>query len=189
VFDRIAVRNVAKQIENLYWEDGAPDLSDEEDEEDEDLIRHGDDLTTDEYANPFQVSIPKRSCFILMPLSSNITKISLMGEEPDISPSFTAKITRLQELKTRRTAAQKKLNALRQFQDFIQPIRDPQNSVQPNLVTRDGALADELARSKTLGIRVAGRIAGLDEVRGADEEEDVVMVDEADKVKAVLSRR
>jgi hypothetical protein len=61
VFDRITVRNVAKQIENLHWEDGMPDLSDEDDDEDEDLMRHGDDLTTDEYANSFHSSaaLPK----------------------------------------------------------------------------------------------------------------------------------
>jgi hypothetical protein len=111
-----------------------------------------------------------------------------MAEEPDIPPEFIAKVTRLQELKTRRHEAQKKLNALRQFQEFIQPIRDPQTSVQPNLVTRDGPLAEELARSKTLGIRVAGRVAGLDDVKGADDE-DVVMVDQGEKVRRVLEKR
>jgi hypothetical protein len=111
-----------------------------------------------------------------------------MAEEPDIPPAFTDKITRLQELKTRRHSAQKKLNALKHFRDFIQPIRDPQNSVQPNLVTRDGPLAEELARSKTLGIRVAGRVAGLDGVGEADDE-DVVMVDQAEKVRRALERK
>jgi hypothetical protein len=51
VFDRTAIRNTAKQIENLYWQDGRPELSDEEDDDDEELIRQGDDLTTDEYVD------------------------------------------------------------------------------------------------------------------------------------------
>jgi len=118
----------------------------------------------------------------------NVAKLALMAEQPDIPEDFTTKIRRLQELRTRRTNLQKKLTALRQFQDFIQPIKDPQNSVQPNLVTRDGPLAEELARSKTLGIRVAGRVAGLDG-EGRDEDEDVVMVDQREKVRRILERK
>jgi hypothetical protein len=110
-----------------------------------------------------------------------------MAEEPDIPSDLKNKTTRLQELKTRRAAAQKKLNALRQFQDFIQPIKDPQSSVQPNLVTRDGPLADELARSKTLGIRVAGRVAGLD--GDGDGDADVDMIDQDEKVRRILERK
>jgi hypothetical protein len=53
IYDRIAIRNVAKQIESLYWEEGAPDISDEEQDEDSEIARKGDDLTTDEYVSYF----------------------------------------------------------------------------------------------------------------------------------------
>jgi hypothetical protein len=109
-----------------------------------------------------------------------------MAEDPDIPSDLKNKITRLQELKTRRAAARKKLDALHQFQDFIHPIKDPQSTVQPSLVTRDGPLAEELARSKTLGIRVAGRVAGLDV--GGDGDEDVDMIDQDEKVRSILER-
>jgi hypothetical protein len=116
-------------------------------------------------------------------------KLALMAEEPGMSDDFKAKVTRLQELKTRHSAAEKKLEALRQFQEFIEPIKDPQNTIQPNLATRDGALAAELARSKTLGIRVAGRVVGIDNSPDENEDEDVVMVDQQEKVRSVLEKR
>jgi hypothetical protein len=110
-----------------------------------------------------------------------------MAEEDGIPATFKTSVARLQTLQAKRKAAQKKIDALRQFQELLEPIRDPQTSVQPNLITRDGALADELGRSKTLGIRVAGRVAGM---KGGveDEDEDVIMADEREKVRRVLGR-
>jgi hypothetical protein len=70
------------------------------------------------------------------------------------------------------------------------PFKAPQNTVQPNLVTRDGALADELAKSKALGIRVAARLAGMEQQPdggGVDDDGNEVMtIDENEKLAAVL---
>ncbi|KAF2426271.1 hypothetical protein EJ08DRAFT_638083 [Tothia fuscella] len=168
VYDRIAMRNCAKQIESLYWEEGAPDLSDEDDEDDDDIVRRGEDLTTD----------------------ASLTKLTTMATEPNIPAPFRSRVKQLQKLASQRAAAQKKLNALRDFQKLIEPIRNAGETVQPNLVTRDGALAEELARSRRLGIRVAGRVAGLrgGDLEGVGEDGDghVVMVDEGEKVRRVL---
>lgn len=40
----------------------------------------------------------------------------------------------------------------------MEPLRDPQVNIQPNLVTRDGELGKELDRMRILLARVAGRI-------------------------------
>jgi hypothetical protein len=183
VYDGLAIRNVAKKIESLYWEEGAPDLSDEEqDEEDAEIVRRGDDLTTDAYVSSLYVSF---SLLLIPPRS--IGKLARMAEEDGIPTAFATSVTQLQSLQAKRKEVQKKLDALRHFQALLEPIRDPQANVQPNLVTRDGALAEELGRSKTLGIRVAGRVAGLkDEDGGLGSDEDVVMVDEREKVRRVL---
>lgn len=67
----------------------------------------------------------------------------------------------------------------------MEPFKDPQNSIQPNLVTRDGPLADEMTKSKALGIRVAGRLAGMEEPDGGGDDDDFMM-DENEKLAAVL---
>lgn len=52
-YDELAIRAIAEQIDTLYWEASAPDL-DEEDElfNDDELVRHGDDFTTQRQVRP-----------------------------------------------------------------------------------------------------------------------------------------
>jgi hypothetical protein len=117
-----------------------------------------------------------------------------MIDDEDATENFTAALTRLQELSERRKAMQCKLEQYKKLQELLEPLKNAKTSVQPNLVTKDGALAEELARTKTLGIRVAGGIARRKERadglgRGDDGDEDVIMVDESARVAAILGRR
>jgi hypothetical protein len=48
---------------------------------------------------------------------------------------------------------------LQHLQRLIEPFEDPQKDVQPNLITKDGELVQELDKMRMLVARVGGRIA------------------------------
>jgi hypothetical protein len=45
------------------------------------------------------------------------------------------------------------------MQRLLGPFKDPQNDIQPNLVTRDGELVQELEKMRMLAARVGGRVS------------------------------
>jgi len=97
---------------------------------------------------------------------------------PEESESYITALRDLEELSNRRAALRRKLENYRRFQILVEPLRDPQTNVQPNLVTRDGELTTELARSRTLSARVESRLGGLkdrsqDSAEGTVQTEDV----------------
>jgi hypothetical protein len=113
-------------------------------------------------------------------------------DEDERTDDFASHLSRLQALNERRHALKRKLEQYRQLQKLLKPLKNPQESVQPNLVTRDSLLADELAKSKALGIRVAGGIARMNERGGSeerDEDDDIVMVNESQKLATILNQR
>lgn len=59
----------------------------------------------------------------------------------------------------RRQQKQQYLEQLRHLQRLTEPFKNPQNDVQPNLITRDGELIQELEKMRMLVARVGGRIA------------------------------
>ena len=81
---------------------------------------------------------------------------------------------------------------------LLEPYRNPQTTIQPNLVTCDGALNTELTKTQTLAIRVAGRIgekfgegqaqSGRQE-GGGDNQDEVMeeMEDEGVKLENVIA--
>lgn len=73
----------------------------------------------------------------------------------------------------------------------MEPYRNPKTNVQPNLVWKEAPLAAELARTRTLAIRVAGRVGerfGDVEVPATADDSDVEMEEDGkDKVKKVLA--
>lgn len=172
MYDRVAVSNVATQIEQLFWYASEPeDLLDVDGKGGDGVLRIGDDLTE----------------------SENIHKLSSFVDEDEADEDLLSAVQRLQDLDAKRIALERKLEQYRRLQELLKPLRDPQENVQKDLVTRDGALAEELARTKALGMRVAGGIAKRNERGdgggGGGEEDDVVTVDEGAKVAAVLGRR
>jgi hypothetical protein len=53
---------------------------------------------------------------------------------------------------------QNKLNTYRTLLSLLEPYRKPKENIQPNLVWKDSPLAPELMKTRTLAIRVAGRV-------------------------------
>jgi hypothetical protein len=48
---------------------------------------------------------------------------------------------------------------LQHLQRLLEPFKDPPKDIQPNLITRDGELVQELEKMRMLVARVGGRIA------------------------------
>ncbi|KAL2353565.1 kinetochore complex Fta4 of Sim4 subunit, or CENP-50-domain-containing protein [Cryomyces antarcticus] len=168
VYYSLAVRHVAEQIDKLYWAAGAPDANVTNDGSADDGIPPEDaDLTTDE----------------------TIAKLpnEWAADEADVS-DYAAQLAHLRDLATKREAAKRKLQQYCALQQLLDPFRDPQKVVQPNLVTREGELADELARMRALSARVAGRIcdAALDraQLRGTGGQTDEQRDDEERELDA-----
>lgn len=65
---------------------------------------------------------------------------------------------RLVDLDNRRQQRQRRLDQLRRLQGLLKPFHEPQKNIQPNLITRDGELVQELDKMRMLVARVGGRI-------------------------------
>lgn len=51
------------------------------------------------------------------------------------------------------------MEQLQHLQRLLEPFEEPQKNIQPNLVTRDGELVQELDKMRMLVARLGGRIA------------------------------
>ncbi|KAL7267381.1 hypothetical protein RUND412_010036 [Rhizina undulata] len=131
------LRQVAEQIDALYWE-----RSDRE--EGEDVLRRGTDLkdpanieqlpdTWSEEAGESEEDLEKYQL-----LKARLTNQSLALKEQRQRHAYYAHLKQL-----------------------LEPFVDPVNSVQPNLVTRDSPLDQELVRMRSLAARLAIQIARL----------------------------
>lgn len=67
---------------------------------------------------------------------------------------------RLVALDAQRQVQKQKLAQYRKLRGLVEPFRDPQVNVQPNLVTKDGELKTELDRMRVLIARVASGLQG-----------------------------
>lgn len=68
---------------------------------------------------------------------------------------------RLVALNAKRQAQEDQLVQYKQLQQLLEPFKDPQTNVQPNLVTKDGELGKELDRMRILMARVSHGMQGL----------------------------
>lgn len=182
VYSRQMIDHIVTQIDDLYWESGAHDIEEDEDDaldEDVDTIHKSDDLTLD--ANIAKLPI-------VWDTSADRTSSDVSQDE------YTAALARLQDLSAQRLALQSKLSTYCMLLTLLEPYQKPKENIQPNLVWRDAPLAPELAKTRTLAIRVAGRVGerfGDVQVPASNEEEGVVdMLDlqrGRKKVDAVLA--
>ena len=76
---------------------------------------------------------------------------------------------RLVELDSQRQQRQRRLDQLQQLQRLLEPFAEPQQNIQPNLITRDGELVQELEKMGMLVARVGGRIGQKKRPRGNSE--------------------
>ena len=185
VYSRQMIEHVVEQIDTLYWESGAQHVDDEDThtapdahEDDANALYQGDDLTLDESIAKLPATWHDREA------NSNVTR-----------DEYLSSLSRLQELSAHRQTLQNRLGSYRTLLSLLDPYRAPKENIQPNLVWREAPLAPELAKTRTLAIRVAARVEerfGHVQVPAtAEDEEDVDMEDLGNqgrrKVDAVLA--
>ena len=92
------------------------------------------------------------------------------------------------ELDERRRKQRLKLAQYKHLKSLLEPFDDPQANIQPNLVTRDGQLGEELDRMRMLVAKVAGRIeeAGRDGFPWNEQQRTAASVDHDAKLSALL---
>lgn len=171
VYSRQMMDHIVQQIDEFYWESGAREIDDEDadeaPEDDSNTLYQNDNLTLDENI----AKLPTVWDTSADPTSSR-----------DISQDdYTTALARLQDLSAQRLALQTKLSTYRTLLTLLEPYRKPKENIQPNLVWRDAPLAPELAKMRTLTIRVAGRVGerfgDVQVPATADEEGNVDMVE------------
>ncbi|KAF1849373.1 uncharacterized protein K460DRAFT_404602 [Cucurbitaria berberidis CBS 394.84] len=150
VYSRQMIEHVVEQIDTLYWESGTQHAGN--DEEDEEATTNSDDIDN---ANMLYQSDD-------LTLDENIAKL------PSVFPSTTsgatsqdeylASVSKLQALSAHRQTLQNRLATYRTLLSLLEPYRKPKENIQPNLVWKEAPLAPELAKTRSLAIRVASRV-------------------------------
>lgn len=92
--------------------------------------------------------------------SANASGFSPIGVPPALHQlhSYRHLRERLASLDSQRQKRQRRLDQLQHLQRLLEPFEDPQNDIQPNLITKDGELVQELEKMRMLVARVGGRI-------------------------------
>jgi hypothetical protein len=112
-----------------------------------------------------------------------------------IDPIYTAtdKIARYENLyqrlvvlDSRRQAQQKRLAQYRQLEVLLEPLKNPQENIQPNLITRDGELIQEIDKMRMLVGRVGGRVRKTPSSQLGTESSTISAADPDDKLAALL---
>ncbi|KAF2024609.1 hypothetical protein EK21DRAFT_78283 [Setomelanomma holmii] len=174
VYSRQMIEHVVEQIDQLYWDSGTREIDEEADAatdlvDDANTLYQNGDLTQEE-------NISK------LPQLWDTSADHSSSHDNDVTQDdYLASVSRLQDLSARRQTLQNKLNTYRTLLSLLDPYRKPKENIQPNLVWKDSPLAPELAKTRTLAIRVAGRVeekfGDVQVPATADEEGDVDMED------------
>ncbi|KAF2792936.1 hypothetical protein K505DRAFT_306760 [Melanomma pulvis-pyrius CBS 109.77] len=181
VHSRQMTEHVVEQIDVLYWEAGAADIEADADTaidvggEDKSTLYQSDDLTLDK-------NISK------LPATWDTSADILPASDDEVidQDAYIHAVARLQGLSARRLTLEQKLNTYRTLLSLLEPYRKPKENIQPNLVGRDGPLVSELMKTRTLAIRVTGRVVekfGEVEVPEIAQHEDMEMAEDNEKAK------
>ncbi|KAF2126822.1 hypothetical protein P153DRAFT_296579 [Dothidotthia symphoricarpi CBS 119687] len=157
VYSRQMLEHVVSQIDDLYWDSGALQHLEEEDgdagtdaDDDGHTVYQTDDLTQDECIARLPTVFPQSSN---PHHDDDNTDVEISRDD------YTTALSRLQALSARRQTLQNSLNTSRMLLELLEPYKTPKESVQPNLVWKDAPLGAELGKTRSLAIRVAGRVA------------------------------
>lgn len=93
---------------------------------------------------------------------------------------------RLASLDTQRQQRQRRLDQLQHLRRLVEPFKDPKNDIQPNLITKDGELVQELEKMRMLVARVGGRIAQQKKSSGVLENYDYSLPGSDERLEALL---
>ncbi|KAH0545132.1 hypothetical protein FGG08_000744 [Glutinoglossum americanum] len=181
-----AQRHVAEQIEALYWSAGEIDRAIMID----DALDRGVDLRQPEYAHRIEyrhMTILTRNAY------RNIARLPDQwpdeeGEENDDLERYEELYDSLTSLSEQIQRQRQKVTQFNQLKQLLKPFENPQESIQPNIVTRDGELGKELDKMRILMARVAGRVGELKGGSNRTNGEDTEVKDETsrDRLQGIL---
>ncbi|KAL2364903.1 hypothetical protein RJZ56_002165 [Blastomyces dermatitidis] len=138
-FPSQAIHHVARQIESLYWNSIDPETGG--DVSQGLVVEKGTDLTNSRSI----ARLPKQ-----------------WREDADIDEDdklrYERLYQRLLELDNQRKKQQERLAQYKQLAELLEPFKDPQMNIQPNLVTRDSPLGQEIDRMRMLVAKVTSRV-------------------------------
>lgn len=86
----------------------------------------------------------------------------------------------------RRQAQQKRLAQYKQLEALLEPLKNPQENIQPNLITRDGELVQEIDKMRILMSRVASRVRNTSSSQLGTESSTISAADPDDKLAELL---
>ena len=89
-------------------------------------------------------------------------------------------------LDDQRQRRRQRLDQLRRLQELLEPFGKPQENIQPNLVTRDGELVQELEKMRMLAARVGGRMEQNKTMSFDQKTQDGPLVDSDQKLAALM---
>lgn len=97
-------------------------------------------------------------------------------------------VSSLQSLNSRRKEIKEKVARYKMFIELLEPFKNPTETIQGNLVARDGELEKELERMRLLVARVRGRVEVLPAGVDGDlaEDMDVDLPDEEKKLASLM---
>lgn len=99
---------------------------------------------------------------------------------------YKALYERLVALDNRRQEQRKRLAQYKQLETLLEPFKNPQENIQPNLVTRDGELIREIDRMRMLVARVAERVSNTRVIRPDDDPATIPSIDAEERLAALL---
>jgi len=106
------------------------------------------------------------------------------------SAEFVELADQLKTLAASREEQKRRLELFMSLQKQLSSLKEAYSNIQPNLVTRDGPVAEELQNSNTLGLAVNRRAAGLKRnVDDTDLDQDFRITNPMDKLKDALKQK
>ena len=149
-------RHVAEQIDNLYWNE-VNSTSTRQEGKDAAVVERNADLSHTEVVNGLPESLQEAQLDQKEVDDTNETTTHLSHSELQ---QYNDLRLRLVQLAAERDAKLQKLQRYQKLQQLLKPYEKPESNVQPNLVQKDGEMAEEMARLRVLCARVAGRVDG-----------------------------
>ncbi|KAK2865171.1 hypothetical protein FQN49_003844 [Arthroderma sp. PD_2] len=166
VFSTQAIHHVSQQIERLYWNSISPELGEESAQQL--VIDKGADLTN----------------------TRNIARLPDEWHEDGMSEEDKARYDllreRLLELDADRKRREDRLLQYKRLMRLLEPFEDPQNTIQPNLATRDGQLGAELDRMRMLLAKVASKVGRIQNLNSTSEQGTEPAMDTDEKLARLL---
>lgn len=124
-----------------------------------------------------------------MPAEMSRSLLVAIPSDSRLSYRYQQLRQKLMDYDQKRQQRQQHLEQLRYLQRLLGPYQDPQKDIQPNLITRDGELVQELEKMRMLVARVGGRLA--QQKKGSDirEDQEYLLPGSKRKLEALLDQQ